>query len=269
MGRGQGGRVRPRRSGRRRRGARSGGDGSVRGDRPGRARAPPGPRLRTCARAGACHESRDRRRARCGPGARDRRRGDPGRRARPPEARHRHGPLGARRAGHAGPRGGRADEPFRLGGLGCRIHRATDRTVQRGDGALPAPDPPHREQRGRTSLSLRAIRRRSLRDRALRHLALRHRPDRGRARAGAPLGLRARPGQAAAAGGVDRLRPAVDRRAPDLDRDRPGRVRGRLQARPDRDRGARRRRAAPGGRHDLDGRVRSWSSTGSSRWEPR
>ena len=45
----------------------------------------------------------------------------------------------------------------------------------------------------------------------------------------------------AAAGRVDRLRPPLDRGAADLDRDRPGRLRRRLPARPDRDGGARRR----------------------------
>ena len=82
------------------------------------------------------------------------------------------------------------------------------------------------------------LRRGALRHRALRHLSLRHRPGRGRAGARAPLGLRARPGQAPAAGRVDRVRPPLDRETADVDRDRPGRIRGRLPARPDRDRGA-------------------------------
>ena len=58
------------------------------------------------------------------------------------------------------------------------------------------------------------------------------------------LAERARAGEAAPAGGEHRLRPRVRRRAADLDRDRPGRLRRRLPARPDRDGDARRRRAA-------------------------
>ena len=132
-------------------------------------------------------------------------------RARPPQARHRHGPVGDLRAGRARSRGRRADEPLRLCGFRHRVHRTAGRAVQRSHGALSAPDAPHREQRGRTRLSRSPLRRGALRDRALRHLSLRHRPGRGRARAGAPLGLRARPGQAPAAGRVDRLRPTLDR----------------------------------------------------------
>ena len=51
-------------------------------------------------------------------------------------------------------RGGRADEPPRLGGLRHRVHRAAGRAVQSGDRALSAPDAAPREQRRRA----RAIR---------------------------------------------------------------------------------------------------------------
>ena len=47
-----------------------------------------------------------------------------------------------------------------------------------------------------------------------------------------------------------------------VDRDRAGRLRGRLPPRPDRHRGARRRRAAAGRRHRLDGRASRSSSSG-------
>ena len=117
-------------------------------------------------------------------------------------------------------------------------------------------DAPHREQRGRVALSERAARRRALRDRALRRFPVRHRPGRRRARARAALGVGARPGQAAASGRVDGVRAEVGRRAADVDRDRPGRLRGRLPARPDRNRGADRGRTAARRRDGLDGCVR-------------
>ena len=158
----------------------------------------------------------------------------------------------------ARPRGRRADEPLRLRRLrrrpsrSCRCERFRAATARHSQ-----PDPSHREQRRRAPLSGRPLRRGSLRHRALRHLALRHRPGRGRARACAPLGVRARPGRGccsrASRPGYGRR---CDRRAADVDRDRPGWLRGRLPARPDRNGGTRRGRAAPGRRHDLDGRLR-------------
>ena len=100
-------------------------------------------------------EPRDRRGARRRPRARDRRRRDSRGRARPPEARHRDGALGPRRAARAHPRGRRADEPLRLGRLRRRVHGAAGRALPRGDGGALVPDAPHREQRRRAPLSRR------------------------------------------------------------------------------------------------------------------
>ena len=85
---------------------------------------------------------------------------------------------------------------------------------------------------------------------------VRHRPGRRRARAGAALAQLPRAGEAARARREHRLRPALRRRGADVDRDRARRLRGRLPPRPDRDGGARRRRAAAGRRDGLDGLVR-------------
>ena len=199
MGRGQSRRLRPRRRGCQQCGARGRSDRALRGDRSGGARAPAGTRHRARARARAGHEPRDRRCARRGPGARV---AD----GEVPEGVRVHLKLdtGMGRWGIAeldvpsrevvGP-----DESLRLCGLRHRVHRAAGRPVQGGDGALSAPDAPHREQRRRTRLSRSPLRRGALRHRALRHLSLRHRPSRGRAGARAPLGFRARAGEAPAA----------------------------------------------------------------------
>ena len=52
-----------------------------------------------------------------------------------------------------------------------------------------------------------------------------------------------------------------------LDRNRPGRVRGRIPARPQRHRGRRRRRAVPGGGDDLHGCVRGRAPAAAPRWD--
>ena len=90
-----------------------------------------------------------------------------------------------------------------------------------------------------------AIRRRSLRYRALRDLAVRDRPGRARSPPRAPLGLLPRADEAARPRPEHGVRPPLRRREADLDRHRPGRLRGRLSPRHDRDGGARRGGTAP------------------------
>ena len=118
-------------------------------------------------------------------------------------------------------------------------------------------DAPRREQRRGAAAPRVALRRGALRDRALRPLAVRRatRPTDGlepvlswRSELAQVKRLRARR--------EHRLRAPLRRRAADLDRDRAGRLRGRLPPRPDRHRGARRRRAAARRRHGLDGLLR-------------
>ena len=122
--------------------------------------------------------------------------------------------------------------------------------------ALHAPDAPHREQRGRASLSVVPLRRRALRHRALRALAVRHRSGGRRARARAVVDVASRAVPPAPRRREHRLRPPLHRRARHVDRHRSRRLRRRLPPRSDRDAGARRGRAAAGRRDDLDGRVR-------------
>ena len=81
-------------------------------------------------------------------------------------------------------------------------------------------------------------------------------PAERRPRARHVLAQLRRAGEDARGGREHGLRPPVHRRGSDPDRDRPGRLRGRVPARPDRDRGAGGRDAAPGGRHGVHGLVR-------------
>ena len=141
-----------------------------------------------------------------------RRRGSRGR-ARPSQARHGHGAVGPGRAARADARGRGRDEPLRLRRLRRRLHGAAGGAVPRGDGGALLPDAAHREQRRRAALPVRALRRGAVRHRALRDLALRHRSGRGRARAGAALGLAARAGAAAPAGASPRATDAASSRS--------------------------------------------------------
>ena len=181
---------------------------------------------------------------------------DSRRRARAPEARHGHGPLGARRAAEAAGRGGGPHVAPGHSRLRPGLRGAAGRAFPRGDRAVCRPDAPRRQQRGRAAAPGGALRRCSLRGRAVRPLALRRGPGRGRARACAFLAELSRAGQAPGAGREQRLRAAVRRGTADLDRDRAGRLRRRVSPRSDRNRGAGRRRAAARGRHGLDGRLR-------------
>ena len=90
---------------------------------------------------------------------------------------------------------------------------AAARALPRRDEALPAAPAPHREQRGRAADPRDAPRRRPLRHRPLRPLPVRTGSRPRRARAGAPLGEPARPGEAPPAGREHRLRPPLRRRA--------------------------------------------------------
>ena len=103
----------------------------------GGARAAARARRRPHHRHGPRDEPRDRAGARRRARARRRRRRGAGGRARPPQARHRHGPLGPLRAPRGGPRGRRPDEPLRDRRLGRRLHALADRALPRGDRAFP------------------------------------------------------------------------------------------------------------------------------------
>ena len=159
------------------------------------------------------------------------------------------------------PRRRRADEPPRLRRCRPGVHRAPDRAVRGDRRRPPGPDAASRKQRGHPALPVGAFRCGAARDRSLRALTVRFRPGRRRARAGPRVAERRRAGEAAAARGEHRLPAEVRRDRADLDRDRPGRVRGRMAARPHRHRGARRRRAAARRRDRVDGLVRRRART--------
>ena len=134
--------------------------------------------------------------------------------------------------------------------------RAAGRALPRGDRAVRRPDAPRRQQRGRAAAPAARF------DAARCGVALYGLSPFGEDPAADGLEpalswrsylaqvKRLEPGEST------RLRAALRRRAADLDRDRAGRLRGRLPPRPDRHRGAGRRRAAARGRHRLDGRLR-------------
>ncbi len=150
----QGGRLRPRRRRRRRRGARRGRDCPLRRDG-GRGAGAPRRVFRRCASS-----SWARRRA-----GRSRWRGRPtssspcgtlpvpeGVRG-PPEARHRHGAVGALGAAGADDGRRRADDPPRHRRQRSGLRARADRALRRGDEGPPAPDPPRRQQRRGSSAS--------------------------------------------------------------------------------------------------------------------
>ena len=242
-------------------------DACARRGRDGRCASPPSPRRSCCGASSRTPASsswarrraaRSRRRGRPARARRLRRRTAAGRGPSPPEARHRHGPLRALRAADAAARGRRADDAPRDRRLGPRVRRAADRALPRRDRAVPRLHPAHRQQRCRAA----AARRRASTP-----------PAAGSRSTGSRRSAAIRP--------TDGLEPALSWRSELaqvklLERGRehratavafvaeqptwigivPGRLRGRLPARPDRDGGARRRRAPAGGRHDLDGLVR-------------
>ena len=188
----------------------------------------------------------------------------------PSEARHRHGPLGPLGAARPVQACRRADDPSRHRRLRRRVRRAADRAFPGGDRRLLAASPGTSRTAPR-----RCGCRRARFDAARCGIALY-----GLSPFGADpaddglepvLGWRSELAQVKLleAGREHRLRPAVRRRAADLDRDRAGRLRGRLPARPDRHRGAGRRRPADGRRHDLDGLVRRRAPRPSCRWGRR
>ncbi len=91
---------------------------------------------------------RGRDRPRRAPRAGGRRRSDPGGCRGAPEARHRHGTLGAVGAAGADPRGGRPDDASRDRRLGSRLRPSAARALPRGDRPPLAPRPPRGQQCG-------------------------------------------------------------------------------------------------------------------------
>ncbi len=178
--------------------------------------------------------------------------------SRPPEARHRHGPLRHGRCAGAAAERRRADEPPRDRRLGP-ASRSASSSVSAKRPTRAAAGGARREQRCCASFS-------GSRFSAARcGIALYGLSPFGAIRprtASSPCsrGAASSPGEAPRRRREHRLRASFRRRAADLDRARAGRLRGRLPARPDRHRGAGRRRAAPRRRHRLDGFVRRRAS---------
>ena len=191
---------------------------------------------------------------------------------RPPEGRHRHGPVGydaRRRADCASPTGRRRHEPPRHGRRGGRrVREGADRPLPRGRRRLSRRDRPPGQQRRRAALPRGAVRRGSVRGRALRAFAVRRRSGAPWARAGAVVAELRRPGARA----PERARaPATG--AASSPRSRCGSASSRSGTGTASGEGSRARRcssARPAGKSSARSPwTLSPSSSGTSRWEPR
>ena len=168
---------------------------------------------------------------------------DPGGRARPRQARHRHGPLRLPRAPATAGQRRRTDDPPGHGRLrhglrrsgssraSARRRRAPGSRCTRRTAPRRCASPTSRFDAARCGIALYGL------------SPFGTDPAEDGLEPVLSLAERAGAGQAAAAGREHGLRPDLRRRPSDVDRDRAGRLRGRLPPRPDRNRGARRRRA--------------------------